>query len=661
MKSVATFLTAGVTLLSMAMQSREASAAIANQSQNFTTGTFADNAALAAAGYTFTDLSGLGGPTGGNGLDTAQVSGDPNGGDGVNDGGIFLDGFTINETVTYPFVGTITNGGSYLFGANLFRSASSGTDADVELLANGVVVASLPKQGRLNGTDTASPTANDAPISLYYKGTAATAGQTLAFRMRQVRGNDGTFDVGIDNWAITNRSTSPIANQTETFAGVVPFGYQWSLDASNGNGGFWDAGANNPVTSAIGILPGDAAQDGAIFANGNNNGTTPPGSPISTVSYRFNGVIENGKQYDFSTYLYQSSTSFAQTDVQLVADPGGPGETVVATVDPGGINNTKLNLVGVSYTGTAATAGKELGFRISSKRPAGTGSSDLAIDSWALESFDPNAPLANQSETFNNSVVPTGYTFSAAGGGLVVPDAIDVFADGVTPADGASDGAIFINGNAAPVVEPPTPEGPPTTVTKTLRGKIADGQAYSFSSYLYQSSTSFGESTIDLIADLGGAGETVVATLFQTPVNGSGNVVAPPRPEFNLVTLGFTGSAATNGKSLSFRISSERGIGNSSDVGIDSWALSLTTSADPGDFDVDGDVDGNDFLVWQRRIPESAQLGRSESLENQFWRTRRTSGGRSTGTGVDDAAVAQRHNRVGVAPNTCLRVDVDRD
>ncbi len=112
----------------------------------------------------------------------------------------------INNTVTFPFAGTIEDGGGgggallYQFGANLFASGGSATLGDVELLANGTtVVASQAGFGAIDQNDLTSGGA--APATLYFRGDAATAGQTLSFRVRQ----QDTDDLGIDNWELTQR------------------------------------------------------------------------------------------------------------------------------------------------------------------------------------------------------------------------------------------------------------------------------------------------------------------------------------------------------------------------------------------------------------------------------------------------------------------------
>ena len=256
------------------------------------------------------------------------------------------------------------------------------------MLANGSVVAEIYDAGNIDYNDLSDPVGGAFPATLYYKGTAATAGQTLSFRVEQTRGSDTSMDVGIDNWELTNMDlASPIASQYDTLSiGQVPFGYEWSLET---NVGYTSARASNPDLSlpASGVYPGDAAGDGGIQVVGNDGGP-----PLSIVEYRFDGVIQDGKQYDFTSYLWASSISYALTDVELVADPGGPGETVLATVDPG-VVGTSGNTVSVKYISDASTAGQQLAFRISSKRTAGGSSSRVGIDGWSLEVGDPQSVM----------------------------------------------------------------------------------------------------------------------------------------------------------------------------------------------------------------------------------------------------------------------------
>lgn len=378
----------GVVLVSFAVLGLKAGIALAvipDQSESFADGNFADDAALLAAGYTF---------SAGGGLDAAQVFGDADGGDGENDGGIFVDGEAIEGSVQYPFAGTIENGVEYRFGAQLFKSGASFVEAEVELLAGNTVVASLPMgeatvTGSGPATDPMGPDSTASgtfPATLYYRGDSGTAGQALSFRVKQTRGFGASFDVGIDNWELAAVDLSaPIADQSETFTGFAPIGYEWTVAPAR-----YLESDNDPLTPPDGANPGDAALDGGIWVDGNNAGV-----PQSIVEYRFDGAIEDGQRYDFSTYLFQSSTSYALTTVELIADPGGTSEAVVASSDPDLVVNGRPDnpngaflLAEVSYTGDSSTAGKGLAFRISSDRDGGGSSSEVAIDGWSLTLVD---------------------------------------------------------------------------------------------------------------------------------------------------------------------------------------------------------------------------------------------------------------------------------
>lgn len=548
-------------LLTFSVCADQAKAVIADQSENFNDGNFADNAALATAGYVFSDpnLSGL---------DTNQMGGgspigDPDSLDGVNDGGIFIAGDNFGDTVTFPFAGTIEDGAVYRFGTNLFQSGNSFTQATVQLLANGVVVEEIFDAGNISFNDQSSPAGGAYPATLYYQGTGATAGQTLSFRVEQTRGSNASMDVGIDNWELINMDlSSGIASQFDTLStGQVPFGYSWTREDRLG---YTTGDAVNPdlSTPAMGVYPGDAVGDGGIEVRGTNASL-----PLSVVEYRFDGVIEDGMRYDFTSFLWQSSSSFSQTDVQLVADPGGPGETILATVDPGNVGSGG-NFASLTYTGNGSTAGQQMAFRVSSKRNAGGAGSRVGIDGWVLDVIDPTGPLTDQFENFGLGGVPAGYVFSTTGG----HDTNDPLTApyGVNPGDAASDGAIYVDGN--------DPNTSGNTVTYTFPGLIENGQKYDFDTVLYKRSTSFAESTIDLIADLGGGNETIVASLFQGGINGTAD---PNGPAPSSVGLSFIGNSSLDGKSLSLRVSSERGTGGSSDVGIDGWSLDVGETVGP--------------------------------------------------------------------------------
>lgn len=158
--------------------------------------------------------------------------------------------------------------------------------------------------------------------------------------------------------ALTSLGAISAVSENFTGAGSVPAGYTFSV-----SGGYV---AND-------LDAGDGAADGGIFVDGNNGGP-----PTSTVSFDFSGTIVAGEQYTFTTNLWQSSSSFGQTDVSLLVDG-----VSVASVDPGNVAGAGQNAV-VNYTALAGDAGKTLSFSVSSKRAAGGGSSDVGIDNWNL-------------------------------------------------------------------------------------------------------------------------------------------------------------------------------------------------------------------------------------------------------------------------------------
>jgi hypothetical protein len=163
---------------------------------------------------------------------------------------------------------------------------------------------------------------------------------------------------------LTGSAAVVAASETFTGAGSVPAGYTFSV-----SGGY----IITSLTQTQDLAVGDAANDGAIFVDGND-----AGPPLSTVSFDFTGTIVAGEQYTFTSNLWQSSSSFAQTDVRLLVNG-----VSAASVDPGTVGTAGQTAV-VNYTALAGDAGKTLSFTMSSKRNAGGGSSDLGIDNWDL-------------------------------------------------------------------------------------------------------------------------------------------------------------------------------------------------------------------------------------------------------------------------------------
>jgi len=156
----------------------------------------------------------------------------------------------------------------------------------------------------------------------------------------------------------TSNAAISAVSENFTGAGVVPAAYSFTVSG----------GVISNDTDA-----GDGAADGAIFVDGNDGGP-----PVSLVRFDFIGTIDAGEQYTFSTNVYQSSSSFGQTDINFLVD----GVVVGAT--GGGIASNAGNSYSINYTALAADAGKTLSFTMSSKRTAGGGSSDVGIDNWNL-------------------------------------------------------------------------------------------------------------------------------------------------------------------------------------------------------------------------------------------------------------------------------------
>ncbi len=150
-----------------------------------------------AASYAQIDLNGNWSPVGTTTL--TKVTNDPDGGDGISDGALFINGTTAvsGQGVVYTFGGTIEAGKTYSIDTYIYNSGNSHSKVIVSLFNSTTNTVLASTDVLLLQTGTGKTPELSVPLS--YTVTAADAGSVL--QLRYIRSDDGNTsrDFSIDS------------------------------------------------------------------------------------------------------------------------------------------------------------------------------------------------------------------------------------------------------------------------------------------------------------------------------------------------------------------------------------------------------------------------------------------------------------------------------
>ncbi|MEY3498600.1 MAG: hypothetical protein RL308_269 [Bacteroidota bacterium] len=153
--------------------------------------------ATATASYAQINLNGNWSPVGTTNL--TKVTNDPDGGDGISDGALIINGTTAvpGQGVVYTFGGTIEAGKTYLIDTYIYNFGNSHSKVIVSLFnsTNNTVLASSDVLLLQTGTGKTP----ELSVPLSYTSTAADTGNIL--QLRYIRSDDGNTsrDFNIDS------------------------------------------------------------------------------------------------------------------------------------------------------------------------------------------------------------------------------------------------------------------------------------------------------------------------------------------------------------------------------------------------------------------------------------------------------------------------------
>lgn len=153
--------------------------------------------ATTTASYAQINLNGTWTPVGTTTI--TKVTNDPDGGDGISDGALFINGTTAapGQGVTYTFGGTIEAGKTYSIDSYIYNLGNSHSKVVVSLFnsTTNTVLASTDVLLLQTGTGKTP----ELSVSLSYTATTADAGNTL--QLRYIRTDDGNTsrDFNIDS------------------------------------------------------------------------------------------------------------------------------------------------------------------------------------------------------------------------------------------------------------------------------------------------------------------------------------------------------------------------------------------------------------------------------------------------------------------------------
>ena len=153
--------------------------------------------ATATASYAQINLNGNWSPVGTTTL--TKVTNDPDGGDGIADGALFINGTTAaqGQGVVYTFGGTIETGKTYSIDTYIYNFGNSHSKVIVSLFNSTTNTVLASTNTLLLQTGTGKTPELSIPLS--YTATAADAGNIL--QLRYIRSDDGNTsrDFSIDN------------------------------------------------------------------------------------------------------------------------------------------------------------------------------------------------------------------------------------------------------------------------------------------------------------------------------------------------------------------------------------------------------------------------------------------------------------------------------
>lgn len=153
--------------------------------------------ATSTASYAQINLNGNWSPVGATTI--TKVTNDPDGGDGIADGALFINGTTVEtgQGALYTFGGTIEAGKTYAIETYIYNFGNSHSKVVVSLYNSSTNTVLASTNVLLLQTGTGKTPELSVPLT--YTATAAEAGNTL--QLRYIRSDDGNTsrDFNIDN------------------------------------------------------------------------------------------------------------------------------------------------------------------------------------------------------------------------------------------------------------------------------------------------------------------------------------------------------------------------------------------------------------------------------------------------------------------------------
>lgn len=168
--------------------------------------------ATTTASYAQIDLNGTWSPIGTTTI--TKATNDPDGGDGISDGALFINGTTATpgQGVVYTFGGTIEAGKTYSIDTYIYNFGNSHSKVIVSFYNSKTNTVLASSNALLLQTGTGKTPELSVPLS--YTATTADAGNIL--QLRYIRSDDGNTsrDFSIDNAKLNGEIiTSPLLSK----------------------------------------------------------------------------------------------------------------------------------------------------------------------------------------------------------------------------------------------------------------------------------------------------------------------------------------------------------------------------------------------------------------------------------------------------------------